>query len=119
MDEAAPSSQEIELEDFLRTDLRVGRVVEARLNPKARVPALHLRIDFGDELGVRDSSAQLTENYAAEDLVDRLVVAVVNLSPKRVAGVKSEVLVLGAVSGRLGTLLLGVDRDVAPGTPVR
>lgn len=106
------------LDEFLRVDLRVGRVVHAERNAKARVPAYALEVDLGPELGVRTSSAQLTENYAPEDLVGRLVVAVANLAPKRVAGVKSEVLVLGATGERTGTVLLALDRDVPLGARV-
>jgi len=107
------------LDDFLRVDMRVGRVLEVTLNERAKLPAYVMRIDFGLELGVKLSSAQLTENYTPGDLVGRLVVAVCNLGVKRVAGVKSEVLVLGAVvAGGSGTRLLGLDRAVEPGTRV-
>ena len=108
---------EITFDDFLRVDLRVGTVRSAALNPKARVPAYVLEIDFGP-LGMRTSSAQLTERYAAEDLVGRQVVAVVNFPPKRVAGIKSEVLVLGAVGDAAGTTLLTLTHSVADGTRV-
>lgn len=104
-------------EDFLRADLRVGTVRSAEPNPKARKPAYVLTIDFGP-LGTRTSSAQLTERYAAEDLVGRQVVAVVNFPPKRVAGVTSEVLVLGAVDAAAGTTLLVPSHAVADGTRV-
>ena len=106
------------LDDFLRVDMRVGRVLEVTLNERAERPAYVMRIDFGSELGVKLSSAQLTENYMPDDLVGRLVVAVCNLGVKRVAGVKSEVLVLGAVAGSSGTTLLGLDDSVEPGTRV-
>lgn len=107
----------ITFDDFLRADLRVGTVRSAEPNPKARKPAYVLRIDFGP-LGMRTSSAQLTERYAAEDLVGRQVVAVVNFPPKRVAGVTSEVLVLGAVDEAAGTTLLAPTHPVADGTCV-
>jgi tRNA-binding protein len=107
----------ITLDEFLRADLRVGTVRSAALNPKARKPAYVLKIDFGP-LGLRTSSAQLTERYAAEDLVGRQVVAVVNFPPKRVAGVTSEVLVLGAVDDEVGTTLLAPTHRVADGTRV-
>ena len=96
----------IDFEDFERVEMATGTIVEARVNEKARQPSYVLRIDFGAEYGERTSSAQLTENYAAEDLVGRQIVAVMNFPPKRVAGVKSEVLVLGAVSGSHGVVLL-------------
>ena len=107
----------ITFDDFMQADLRVGTVRSAEPNPKARNPAYVLTIDFGP-LGMRTSSAQLTERYAADDLVGRQVVAVVNFPPKRVAGVKSEVLVLGAVDEAAGTTLLAPTHPVADGTRV-
>jgi len=95
----------IEFEDFLKVDIRTGTVVEAALNPKARVPAYVLKVDFG-ELGVKTSSAQITENYQPDALVGKQVVAVVNFPAKRVAGVKSEVLILGAISDASAVVLL-------------
>lgn len=108
----------IELEDFQRVEMAVGTIVEARLNEQARAPAYVLRIDFGPERGERRSSAQLTENYNEQDLVGRQVVAVMNFPPKRIAGVKSEVLVLGAVSDEHGVVLLGPDMDVEDGARI-
>lgn len=102
----------IDFDAFSCVDMAVGTIVGAELNRKARVPAYVLKIDFGAELGERTSSAQLTVRYSAEELVGRQVIAVMNLAPRRVAGVRSEVLVLGA---------LGADRDVVllePGAPV-
>ncbi len=101
---------------FETLDLRVGRVLEVTRHEQARVPAYLLRLDFGD-LGVKTSSAQLTDRYAPGDLQGRLVIAVVNLPPRRVAGVKSEVLVLGAMA-ETGVSLLHPDHDIAPGTRV-
>ncbi|MFT5450247.1 MAG: tRNA-binding protein [Gammaproteobacteria bacterium] len=95
----------IEFEDFLKVDIRTGTVVEAALNAKARVPAYVLKVDFG-ELGMKTSSAQITGNYQPDDLVGKQVVAVVNFAAKRVAGVKSEVLILGAVSDASSVVLL-------------
>ena len=96
---------EISFDDFLRVQIVTGTIVEAELNPKARVPAFVLEIDFGP-LGRRRSSAQLTRNYTAESLVGKQIVAVANFPPKRIAGVKSEVLILGAVSETSGVVLL-------------
>ena len=96
---------EISFDDFLKVRIVTGTIVEAKLNPKARVPAFVLEIDFGP-LGRRRSSAQLTRNYAAESLVGKQIVAVTNFPPKRIAGVKSEVLILGAVSETGGVVLL-------------
>jgi len=88
----------IEFDDFARVDMRVGRIVAADAFPEARKPAYRLRIDFGAEVGVRASSAQLTVTYPdRESLVGRQVVAVLNFPPRRIAGFSSEVLVLGAM----------------------
>jgi len=95
----------IGFEHFLGVEIRTGTIVEATLNPNARVPAYVLRIDFAQH-GVKTSSAQITANYTPQDLVGKQVVAVLNFEPKRIAGVKSEVLVLGAVSADRGVVLL-------------
>jgi tRNA-binding protein len=88
----------IEFDDFLQVDMRVGRILAADPFPEARKPSYRLRIDFGPELGVRVSSAQLTVTYPDPSaLVGRQVVAVLNFPPRRIAGFKSEVLVLGAM----------------------
>ena len=108
---------EVTFEEFQRIRVHAGTIVEATPNPKARVPAYVLRIDFGP-LGTRTSSAQITRNYTPEDLVGRQVVAVVNFPPKRVAGVRSEVLVLGTVSEEEGVVLLHPTFPVANGALV-
>jgi len=88
----------IEFNDFAKVDMRVGRIVEAVPFPEARNPSYRLRIDFGAELGERVSAAQLTVTYPdPAALVGRLVVAVVNFPPRRIAGLASEVLLLGAM----------------------
>lgn len=96
----------IEFDDFQRVEMATGTIIEARRNEKARAPAYVLRIDFGPDYGERTSSAQLTANYTPEDLVGRQIVAVMNFPPKRIAGVRSEVLVLGAESQRHDVVLL-------------
>lgn len=101
-----------------RVELRVATVTGARPNPKARGPALILELDLGPELGVRTSSARLAADYRPEELVGTQVVVVANLSPRKVAGVRSEVLVLAAVDPALGTKLLRVDVPVPSGTRV-
>jgi tRNA-binding protein len=105
----------IDFEDFARVDIRVGTVIGAALNPAARKPAYVLEIDFGPELGRKTSSAQLTELYAPEQLKGRQVAAVVNFHPKRIAGVKSEVLVLGFPDGEGRVVLVTVDHPVPDG----
>jgi tRNA-binding protein len=109
-------SAPIDLETFASVEMRVGTVVSARLNERARVPAYVLEVDFGP-MGVRTSSAQLTQHYAPEDLIGRRVVAVVNLPARRIAGVKSEVLVLGS-TGNEGTLLLTPSAEASNGARI-
>ena len=101
-------------EDFERIDMRVGRVTAVEEFPEARQPAWKLEIDFGPELGTRRSSAQIT-HYAREELIGRQVVCVVNFEPKRIAGFKSEVLVMGALDGEKGVVLLRPDDEVELG----
>lgn len=100
---------------FETLDLRVGRVLEAVLNPKARKPSYVLRVDFGPELGIRTSSAQITVHYTPEELVGRLVVAAVNLGSRNIAGVTSEVLVLGLPDPDGAVVLLQPEREVPLG----
>ena len=106
----------IEFDDFARVDMRVGRIVAAEPFPEARKPAYKLSIDFGPEVGMRASSAQLTLTYPdRESLVGRQVVAVVNFPPRRVAGFMSEVLVLAAPDPAGAHVLLAVERPVPNG----
>lgn len=98
--------------------MRVGTVVEAASFPEARKPSLRLAIDFGPELGVRRSSAQLTVHYRPEELLGRQIVAVVNIGTRRIAGFTSEVLVLGAMPNATDVVLLAVERPVANGTRI-
>jgi tRNA-binding protein len=111
------AAAEIPFEQFLTVDMRVGRVVEVEDFPEARKPAWKLRIDFGPEIGVKRSSAQIT-HYAREELLDTLVVAVVNFPPRQVGPVRSEVLVLGALDPSLGVALLRPDRGAEPGSAI-
>ncbi len=107
----------IGVDDFQAVDMRVGRVLEVEEFPQARRPAWRLTIDFGPEIGRRRSSAQIT-HYAREELVGRLVVGVVNLPPRQIGPVSSEVLVLGALDPREGVVLLRPDRDAALGSRI-
>lgn len=105
------------LDDWNKLDLRVGEVVNVKDFPEARKPSYKLWVDFGDEIGVKQSSAQITELYEKEDLHGRQVIAVVNFPPLRIAGFKSEVLVLG-VYAEEGVVLLQPDRPVQKGDKI-
>ena len=104
--------------DFASIDMRVGTIVKAEPFPEARKPAIKLHIDFGPELGVKRSSAQLTMHYKPDDLVGRQVVAAVNLGTRRIATFDSEVLVLGAMPQPTEVVLLRVDHAVPNGTRI-
>ena len=104
-------------DDFRALDIRVGRVTDVEEFPEARVPAWKLTVDFGPEIGTKRSSAQIT-HYTREALVGRLVVAVVNFPPRRIAGFPSEILVLGALDDEKGVVLLQPDDDVEIGAPI-
>ena len=113
MRERAP---EATFEDFLKIDIRVGRIVEVEDFPEARNPAWKLRVDFGDDIGVLRSSAQI-KNYTREELSGRLVLGIVNFPARQVGPVRSEVLVLGTYSDA-GVLLLSPEPGAAPGDRV-
>ena len=108
---------ETTIDTFFEVDIRVGRVVAASLNPKARKPAYRMELDFGP-LGMRTSSAQLTTLYTPEELIGRQVLAVVNFPPRRVAGVESQVLVLGVSDPDGAVILLSTEREAPLGARV-
>jgi len=107
----------IDFDDFARVDMRVGRVIAVDAFPEARTPAWKLTIDFGLEIGTLRSSAQIL-HYDRADLDGRLVVAVVNLSPRQIGPFISEVLVLGALDADRGVVLLAPDTDVQLGSRI-
>lgn len=109
---------QITYDDFAKVDIRVGRIVQADLFPQAKKPAYKLRIDFGAELGIKTSSAQITKHYEAAELKDRLVLAVVNFPPRQIATFFSEVLTLGVILGEGDIVLVQPDRDVPLGTRI-
>lgn len=107
----------IELEDFDKVDMRVGTVIDASLNKRARKPAYKVKIDLGEELGVKNSSAQITDLYMPEELIGKQVIVVVNFEPIRIADVKSEVRILGADTEE-GVVLLDLERKVKNGAKI-
>lgn len=109
----------ISYDDFAKIDIRVGRIVQADDFPQAKKPAYKLRIDFGPEIGVKNSSAQITKYYSPPDLIGRLVLAVVNFPPRQIATFFSEVLTLGVILGEGDICLVHPDRDVPLGSPIR
>ena len=108
----------IQFSDFEKVDIRVGVVTSAQEFPEARRPAYKLAIDFGPDVGIKRSSAQITRHYRAAELVGRRVVAVVNFPPKRIGPFVSEVLVLGAYDEDGEVVLLAPDRAVKPGSTI-
>lgn len=112
--ESAPAPP-ITFDDFLRLDIRVGRVLTAEHYPEAHKPAFKLTIDFGPGVGIKRSSAQITEHYACEELVGRMLAAVVNFPPRQIGKFLSEVLVLGFPDADGAVVLFAPDQDVPVG----
>ena len=113
----------ISVDDFDKVELRVGTIVEASINRRARVPAYKLKVDMGPELGVKGCSAQITDNYTAASLIGRQALFVANFAPMRIGDAKSEVRILGASTTGTGErpgkyVLLNVDKPVANGSRV-
>ena len=106
---------EIGIDDFLKVEVRVGRVTRAEPYPEARKPAIKLWVDFGQELGVKRSSAQITRHYGPEDLVGRQVLAVTNFPPRQIGKFMSEVLVVGVPDSDGEVILIGPDEEVPIG----
>jgi tRNA-binding protein len=102
---------EITYNDFLKVDIRVGKILEATEFPEARIPAYKLKIDFGGDIGVKKTSAQITQNYKTEDLIGKLVSAVTNFPPKQIGPFMSEVLVLGYNDENGNITLVRPDHD--------
>ena len=106
---------EISFDDFLKVDIRVGKVIRAEPYPEARTPAIKMWIDFGADLGERKTSAQITAHYSPQELVGTNVLAVVNFPPRQIGRFMSEVLVLGVTGAAGGVVLIRPDRAVAIG----
>lgn len=109
------SRTEITWEDFEKVDIRTGTIIEASEFPKARIPAYKLRIDFGKQIGIKASSAQITEVYKLDELIDKQVLAVVNFPAKQIANFFSECLVLGIKQPGKGVVLITPDRTTPNG----
>lgn len=105
------------IDDFTKLDIRIGTIVEAEPFPEARVPAIKMKIDFGP-LGIKRTSAQITNRYDAGTIIGNQVVAIVNFPPRRIAGYQSEVLVLGGVPKQGDVVLLKPDVELPNGTPI-
>lgn len=115
MNRAQAAAPQITFDDFLKVDIRVGRILAVDPFPQARKPAFKLTIDFGPEIGTKRSSAQITVNHAPEDLVGTLVLAVVNFPPRQIGPFLSEVLTLGVPDANGDVMLIRPDRDVPVG----
>lgn len=102
-------------DDFMKLDIRIGKIVDVQDFPEARKPAYRLLIDFGDEIGTKKSSAQLPQNYSKADLIDKQILAVVNFPPRQIGPVKSEVLALGLPDENGECILITPDRNVPLG----
>lgn len=106
---------EISYDDFARVDIRVGRIIEVQPFPEARKPAYKLRVDFGPEVGIKKSSAQVTVHYTPETLLGRQVLGVVNFPPRQIGAFRSEALVLGLPDADGAVVLIGPGQDVPLG----
>ncbi|WDI30715.1 tRNA-binding protein [Hyphococcus flavus] len=109
-------SSEISFDDFLRVDIRVGTVIDAQPFPEARKPAIKLQINFGEDIGVKKSSAQITVHYTPEQLIGRQVMAVVNFPPRQIGPFMSEVLTLGYEDQDGAIVLANIDKPVPNGS---
>lgn len=108
-------SDQISFDDFMKVDIRTGTIVEVRPFPEARKPAHIMIIDFGPELGLKKSSAQITVHYSAEELIGRQVMAVVNFPPRQIGPLRSEVLTLGFEDDNGDIVLAAIDKKVPNG----
>ena len=106
---------EITFDEFLKLDVRVGRIIRAEPYPEARKPAIKMWIDFGPDLGEKKTSAQITQHYSPEELPGKLVLGVVNFPPRQIGKFMSEVLVLGAPDENDNVVLLTPDKDIPVG----
>ena len=109
---------EISWQDFAKVDMRIGTIIAAETFPEARNPAYKLRVDFGEEIGIRKSSAQITAFYQPDELVGKQVMAVVNFPPKQIGPMKSECLVMGAYDENHDVILMHPERPLPNGSKI-
>ena len=109
----------IDWNDFKKVEIRVGTIIEAKENNLLQKPSLILKIDFGIKIGIKKTSAQITDKYNLTNLIGKQVVAICNLPSKNIAGIKSEVLILGAVNANGSVVLIQPDQKVENGLPVK
>lgn len=114
-DPAAPAGAQIEFEDFMKVDIRIGTIIHADTFPQARKPSFKLSIDFGEGVGVKKSSAQITEHYSPQSLIGRKIAAVVNFAPRQIGPMMSEVLCLGFPDTQGHVVLIAPDQSVPNG----
>ncbi len=114
-DPNSPKLPEISFEDFLKVDMRIGKVIEVNEFPEARNPSFKLIIDFGEGIGIKKSSAQITDHYGKSDLLDKSVLAVVNFAPRQIGKFMSEVLVMGVADSENKVVLFEPDKDIPNG----
>ncbi len=112
----APAADPISFDQFLAVDIRVGRIISAEPFPEARKPAYKLTIDFGPAIGIKKSSAQITQHYTLDELADRLIAAVINFPPRQIGKFMSEVLTLGFPNEAGDVILFAPDHDVPLGS---
>ncbi|UKS28026.1 chaperone CsaA [Paenibacillus sp. HWE-109] len=106
------------IDDFLKLDILVGTITQAEFFEEAKIPAIKLQIDFGPDIGIKSSSAQITKRYKTEDLIGKQIIGVVNFPTRRIAGFKSEVLVIGGIPEKGDVVLLKPDIILPNGTPI-
>ncbi|MGO4538220.1 chaperone CsaA [Paenibacillus sp. 2TAB19] len=106
------------IDDFMKLDIRVGTITQAEFFEEARIPAIKLQIDFGPDIGIKSSSAQITKRYKSEDLIGNQIIGIVNFPARRIAGFKSEVLVIGGIPEKGDVVLLKPDSTLPNGTPI-
>ena len=115
-DISSPSSNNINFDDFLKVDIRIGTIISAEVFKEAKKPAYILKIDFGTTIGIKKSSAQITENYTTEELINRQVAAVINFPPRQIGPIRSEVLTLGFSDENNCVVLFSPDKLIPNGS---